>query len=247
MEEKIKNILDFAIHAPSGENCQPWRFKVQNNEIHIYNIPERDNSLYNWGQRPSYVAHGASIENIRIAAPAFGYTIETILFPDSTNQNYIAHITLTDGPTEIHPLFPFIQKRATNRRPYADFTLTPGQREELSRTLQDSERTRLLFLETPSDKKSIAIATAGNERILFENRFMHTFFYSHITWTQAEDTKQKLGFFIKTFELPPPAQFMFKLAKGWNFVRLLNKIGFSSESSSINSFKSVAKRSIVKP
>jgi len=47
MKEVIKKIIEAGIMAPSGENCQPWRFEVRGNKISIFNIPERDTSLYN--------------------------------------------------------------------------------------------------------------------------------------------------------------------------------------------------------
>ena len=27
--DDIKNNLEAAVHAPSGENCQPWRFEIR--------------------------------------------------------------------------------------------------------------------------------------------------------------------------------------------------------------------------
>ena len=227
MNGKIKQILELAIHAPSGENCQPWRFEVRDNTVSVYNIPERDNSLYSWGQRASYVAHGALLENIYIAAPAFGYTPQVTLFPDSTKPDYVVHITFQESQSATSPLYPFIKERVTNRRPYKKFTLTEEQHKEFSRISEGIDRGRILFLEKDEDKKTVAQAVAGNERILFENPLMHKFFYDHITWTESEDREKKIGFYIKTFELPPPAQGMFKLAKNPGFVRNVNKIGFS--------------------
>ncbi len=36
--EDIKKILEAAVHAPSGENCQPWRFEINDREIRIFNL-----------------------------------------------------------------------------------------------------------------------------------------------------------------------------------------------------------------
>ncbi len=69
----MQKILEAGVRAPSGENCQPWRFVVAGDTLSIFNIPERDLSPYNFNQLGSMVAHGALIENIVIAATAFGY------------------------------------------------------------------------------------------------------------------------------------------------------------------------------
>ena len=73
MEETIRKILEESVYAPSGENCQPWKFAVDGSSIHIFNVPEADTSLYNFEQKGSYVAHGALIETIVIVALKYDY------------------------------------------------------------------------------------------------------------------------------------------------------------------------------
>lgn len=57
----IKQILEAAVRAPSGDNVQPWEFEVSKNftQINLYNLPEMDDSYYNYNQMASYIAHGA--------------------------------------------------------------------------------------------------------------------------------------------------------------------------------------------
>jgi len=227
MNEAIKTILEIAVCAPSGENCQPWRFEVRDNQVDIFNLPERDNSLYSWGQRASYVAHGALIENIKIAASNFGCSSRVSLFPDPNNLLLVARISLEQISPRKDSLFDFIKERATNRKPYTNTALTADQRAELDNIPESIEKGRILFLEDEQKRKVVAQAAAGNERILFENLSMHNFFYDHITWTEKEDREKNIGFYIKTFELPLPAEKMFKLAKNWKLLQVLNRIGFS--------------------
>ena len=42
MTEDIRKILEAAILAPSGENSQPWRFIVKNDEVILQNDPDSD-------------------------------------------------------------------------------------------------------------------------------------------------------------------------------------------------------------
>ncbi len=46
--ETLKKILAFAVLAPSGDNVQPWRFKMRGGKLLTFDIPERDDSLYNF-------------------------------------------------------------------------------------------------------------------------------------------------------------------------------------------------------
>ncbi|MCC2666572.1 MAG: putative flavin-dependent oxidoreductase, partial [Gammaproteobacteria bacterium] len=99
MDEDLKQIIASAIQAPSGDNCQPWKFKVDKNQIYLINLPERDTSLYSWGQRASYVAHGAAIENISVTAIKLGYETHIELFPNKLDQNLVAKIVFDKNST----------------------------------------------------------------------------------------------------------------------------------------------------
>lgn len=227
MEQGIRNILEAGIQAPSGENSQPWRFMIQGNRVQLYNDPTRDTSLYNSGQHGSLVAHGALIENIEIAAPGNGYVAKTSLFPDQNNPNYIAHIELVKNEAPPDSLARAIPLRATNRKPYAQGKLPEDIREELIDAAQKTPGARLVLIDDPEKMKIIAASASQNERILFENQYLHDFFYDHIRWTLAEDQKKKNGFYIKTLEFAPPQALFFRLLKNWNLANLLNTIGLS--------------------
>lgn len=99
VNEDIKQIINDAVLAPSGENCQPWRFVARGNVIGIYNIPEADQSLYNFEQKGSYVAHGALLTNLEISAREHGLVPEIAVFPDEKEDNLVSRIRLEGGGT----------------------------------------------------------------------------------------------------------------------------------------------------
>ena len=224
LQENIKKIIGVAIYAPSGDNCQPWRFEVKDNIIFIFDIPEKDTSLYNWGQRASLVAHGALVENIVIAASHFGYTTQTSLFPDQGKKDLIARVSLNTTNIKEDPFYPSIAERTTNRRPYTRQLLTIDQRNELLRQASGIGNTRIVLIEDEQRKKILAQTASVNEKILFENKNMHNFFYDHITWSEQEDKDKKRGFLVKTLEIPSRAQVPFKIFKSWRLLRLCNPI-----------------------
>jgi len=67
MKDTIRDILNDAIHAPSGHNTQPWRFALKKDQIRVFNVPNADNTAYDFKQRGTYIAHGTLLENITIA------------------------------------------------------------------------------------------------------------------------------------------------------------------------------------
>jgi nitroreductase len=226
MEQDIKNILRDAIRAPSGENCQPWSFRVSGTTINLFNLPDRDQSLYNHGQSGSYISHGALLENIKISALQFGYGAEIKLFPDPNNKNHIAAVVLQKSPQGKSILYEAIAKRVTNRKPYRKEILPEDKLTELKNSVQENTL-RLVLTQKDSDKQVLARAGSINESVMISNKFLHNFFFSHVTWTKAEDEQKKAGFFIDTLELPPPAKKMFRLMKDWKMANFLNKLGIN--------------------
>lgn len=226
MNETIQKILSVAVHAPSGENAQPWRFVVQGNRISVFNIPERDQSLYNVNQLGSYVAHGTLIENIIITSTAHGYGAKTQVFPDGQNKDLVAIIDLQKESIAVDPLHAYIEKRCTNRKPYKkNMPLSAEQVSELARAQEVVAGGKAVFVQEEEKIKALAHAGSMNERVMFDNQFLHNFFFTHITWTKEEDEEKRVGFYIKTLEMPAPAQVAMKLFRSWPIMRFLNKFG----------------------
>lgn len=229
MDERIRTILEAGIRAPSGENAQPWRFDVSGMEIRLHTVPKRDQSLYNFKQRGSYAACGAVIENMEIAAKHLGLVPSTSLFPEPYNKDLVARMTLSEGAA-LHKeaeLYGAIAARTTNRKPYLRDPLENSAREALQACAHE-DGAGLLFV---TDQKQIAAlgrVGATNEQVMLMNKAVHDFFFSHVSWNKAEDDAKKIGFYIETLELPPPAKAMFKLFKDWKAMRFFNKLNFAS-------------------
>ena len=227
MEEIFRKILKKAVWAASGDNSQPWRFVLENDCLYLFNLPDRDIPLYNWGQRGSLVAHGGLIENVKVLASQEGYETKINLFPDPNQANLVAKINLEKREKKIEPLADFIQERATNRRPYQNLTLNDDQRRQLSMVSEEIGTGRLILLEDPNKRKLIAQALSVNEIIVLETPGLHQQFFRHVVWTEKEERSKRTGLYVKTLELTPPQAFVFKLFSYWRTARILNKLGFS--------------------
>jgi nitroreductase len=222
MHQDIQKILELAVAAPSGENCQPWRFVVRGREIRVFNVPGRDQGLYNFRQRGSYIAHGAALENIALGAPRFGYTAQIELFPDERESDLVARVRLTESSTEEHVLYPYISERVTNRKGYMATPLTAAERAALKRAGD------IRFVEDAVGRARLSRAIAINERLIFEHRPLHSYLFDNLRWTPAEEEQYGRGLSLQALEVPPPVQVGFKTVfKRWGAVQVLNRIGFS--------------------
>ncbi|MBU6490732.1 nitroreductase family protein [Patescibacteria group bacterium] len=232
MDEKItpdlERVLEAGNSAPSGENCQPWHFVVHGSTIEVHLLPERDQSPYGWGQRASYLANGAVIENIVIAASAEQYRAEVHYFPNPSDEWHVATIVLTkDSTIESDPLASYITKRISNRKPYKKDQLTGEERKTLANAAAHGGYGMFALAEAPEEVGRLGRVGSTNEEVMLANRSLHDFFFSHVSWTKEEDDEKKAGFYIKTLELPPPAKLMFKIFRNWPIMRVLGTIGFN--------------------
>ncbi len=223
----LERILIAGNNAPSGENCQPWRFFVRGDVIEIHLRSERDQSAYSWGQRASYLACGAVIENMVVAASVEGYRAAVAFFPNEKNAEHIADVTLhKDASIQPDPLAGFIAKRVTNRKPYAKEVLAESERRALYAAIEAANG-RLALAESQKDLERLGRVGSTNEEIMLANRSLHQFFFSHVNWTKEEDEQRKVGFYIETLELPPPAKVLFRIFRHWPLMRLLATLGFN--------------------
>lgn len=232
IKDTIKNILEHAVNAPSGNNSQPWKFAVKENKIYIHNISDGDITPYNFDQKGSYIAHGALIENISIIALKYGYLANVKIFPDKNNANVIAIVTLDNAEPRKDSLFDSIISRATNRRIYQKTTLKSEHKEEILKTQQEvNGGGKIKLIEDIKEIEKVAWALGLHERLIFENKMIHDVVFSSILWSEKENAEKRKGLYIKT-KFPDMPSFMLPIMKifgNWSFVNIVNKIGLAKK------------------
>ncbi len=226
MDPRIKQILEYAILAPSGDNCQPWKFTVNDLKVDLYNSPLKDTSLYNLQQRASLIAHGAALENIAIAAPTVGLKADIQFFPKPEDNTHIASITFSECAKTEHPLFPAIPKRHTNRENYLPVKISDTQKEQWLTLPQNNGQKVWIGTETEEINK-LASLLAYNDRLVFEVPDLHRFLFEQIRWSDNHARETGDGLDIKTLGLNKIDQFAFKFLKNWGLVALLKHVGFT--------------------
>jgi nitroreductase len=221
----IRRLIESAILAPSGENSQPWQFNVRGNRIDVFNVPERDLSLYNWEQRASYMANGAAIENIVMAAGEAGLRAEVQFFPDRSQPEFVGSVELYPGEVRHDPLFASLGDRCTNRKRYKKEPLSDELAADLLHSTQTINGTAAYLTTDPGNIRRLGKVGSINEYLMFGNEDLHTFFFRHVSWTKEEDQRKKKGFFIDTLELSPPERMVFRLMKSWPLTSFLGNFG----------------------
>lgn len=227
MDQRIRKILENAIMAPSGDNCQPWQFAIDGLKVELYNDPRRDTSLYNLKQRASLIAHGAFLENIKVVSSSVGLAAEIQFSPDDEDENHIASISFTETSEQVSPLYQAIPIRHTNRERYLPAVVS-AEKCELWQRLTGCESESVWVCWQKEQMATFVKLLSYNDRLVFEVQDLHRFLFEQIRWTDQEARKTGDGLDIKTLGLNLVDRSSFSLLKKWGFVAFLNKIGFSS-------------------
>lgn len=163
--EDLRQILDLARWAPSGDNTQPWRFAIEaDDHIVVHGFDTRDHVLYDFDGRPSQIAHGALLETIRIAASGFGLEATWSLRPESPDTAPVYDVKLTPSQ-RVKPdeLLPFIRDRVVQRRPMSATPLTEEQKKAFVAAVGPDYT--LQFFESFTDRFNIARLLWANAHI----------------------------------------------------------------------------------
>jgi nitroreductase len=226
----FQQILETAVQAPSGDNSQPWRFVVKNNTFSVYNKPEKDNPVFNFKQSGSYIAIGCLLENIDIISREFGYTVAFDYFPVELDEPHLVarvRFEKADAGVSRDPLSSCIKERATNRKLYREGVLLE---EELNTLRSANTFSNVMFrlVTDAATRRTLGKALSVTERVVLENRDLHTYFFRDVRWTEKEELEEKSGLYLKTLEFAPPQVAVFRLLSKWPIARMLSLVSFPS-------------------
>ena len=156
-----EQILTLARWAPSGDNTQPWRFKIEaDDHIVVLGHDTREHCVYDLRGEASRLAHGALLECIALAASRHGLRADITTRRDRPDEAPIYDVRLApDAGVTPDPLADHIESRTVQRRPMSRRALTTEQQRALEDCLAPGYTVRWLG---GSDRLRMA-------RLLFRN------------------------------------------------------------------------------
>jgi nitroreductase len=129
VEDQLAAMLNWAVHAPSVLNTQPWRFRVRGSEVGVYVDRARVLQTVDPDGREAVVSCGAALFTLRLAARHYGFAVRVAYPAPGADADLVATLQLA-GPSRPTPteeaLFRAVKGRHTNRDPYADLPLPVG-------------------------------------------------------------------------------------------------------------------------
>lgn len=223
-------LFELAIKAPSGDNCQPWRLRqVSATDFQLINDESADTSIFNFQQRASYIAQGAFLQNLELAASRVGITPTISLFPDESDERHIADITLT--AREIDPVNTWsdtINARQTNRRKYQPTPLPHDLHATINTINEQFSGITVNVIEDREQVRRLAEPLSLNDSLPIEFRAVHDFLFSKIRWTKQDAKATRDGLDVATLGLSLPDQLTFRLLGNWKMANVFSKLKMSA-------------------
>ena len=174
----LKTIIDYGRWAPSGDNTQPWRFKILDNEhFDILGFDLRDHCVYDLQGHASQLALGILLENLAIGAATIKKTISYQLDPQCSDEKPLIHVSLipSNQPDSAH-LAPCIPIRSVNRRALSTQKITRHDKQQLEKSVQplkilwfegkEKLKTTRLFFDSAGIRLTIPEAFATHSSII---------------------------------------------------------------------------------
>jgi len=167
-----ERILDAARWAPSGDNAQPWRFEVRNDDDVVIFVRREVGNVYEYRDgEPTLLSAGALLENMIVAAPTFGKSV-TWRYQGSEAGEHRIQVRVINAPNALpDPLFRQVYQRSVDRRSYRMEPLAPENKLLLAKSVD--EELSVEWFETLGSRWKVATLTgmATNIRLRIPETF----------------------------------------------------------------------------
>lgn len=225
-------LMQAAIRAPSGDNCQPWRYFHRGNTIHFMVDPSVDRSFFNVSQVASYISCGAAVENLVLAAGRFSKSTRVEIVAERAEPQ--VKIELSDDQVAEDPLQRFVWERHTNRTLYDRSPLDGDHRAKIRSAIDPFAGTELVLLTERDQIEEAGRLVARIDRIRAEHRGLHKHLMRMIRFTTQEALEKRDGFSLKNLEAGRAGEWFLRLTRPWPVMNALNRIGMGKMVSGIS-------------
>jgi nitroreductase len=225
-------ILDACLAAArlgvSADNGQPWKFLWRDGRLRVLLDALRAQSYFDCDRSLAHIGLGTVMENLAIASAHFGYSASIQVFPAGLSDNEpVAEISFTSGALAGHPLYPAIQARATNRKPYRADSVPLGVQATLQRSVAGWPGKRLVLIEAAALRRQIARLTAQVELIRFDFTCsdVHRDFFQILRHTAAEASASGDGLWVDCLEVDAFQRTFLRLLRSQRLAEWCSRIG----------------------
>ncbi len=226
---QVRALVHFATLAPSGGNCQPWRFSWDGKRLRLVHDVARSRSLLDYHDLASWLAFGAAAENVALAAAGMGLEVAVDLAPEPRDAAVVCdlrfaarHALASAGAAALAAAIP---ERVTNRKlsPRAPVGRDAG--EALLRVAAEIPGAALHLVEDPERLAELGEVLGRGDRLRFLSRTMHREMMEEVRWTADEVRRTRDGLDVTTLELTGADLTGLRVMSSWAAMDLVGRLG----------------------
>ena len=220
-------ILTAAIRAPSGDNCQPWRFRFDGDDtVRIAPDLERAKSFFDYENRATALSIGASIENMRVQAASEGLATKTS-YAENDEKHFSATLLFSRNEavrvsrTRVTALF----QRTVNRRPFLPTSIASSICDRLLQEPVDGVKVHMI-----ADRRRIsewAEVVEIADRIRYSHPVIHGELFSKLLVTQQMVQDVRMGLEIDRLGVGPLGGMLLRCLRPWHRMQRFSRWGLT--------------------
>ncbi len=184
-------MLEYGMKAPSGHNTQPWKFKINKNNIEVYPNFEQELPIVDKPHRELFISLGCAVTNICITANQLGYAYQREII--QKNKEIFIRINLNKELANKNPLFQQIDKRQTNRSVYKNKLLSQDTIDKLRKLRINPPVSIYFYQKGTEDFNKLSDFVYEGNRILFNNKDFKSELLDWIRFNQKDIENNKDG------------------------------------------------------
>jgi hypothetical protein len=190
-EALLRTLVRYATLAPSSHNTQCWRFRLQDEAVHIEPDLTRRCPVVDPDDHHLFVSLGCAAENLSLAALVHGLMAEG-QFDAGGGGRYT--MALSEGPVTRTPLFEAMPDRQCTRGDYDGQPLTADELRRLEEAASRPGVQVLLLTERQAMERTLEFVVAGNTAQMNDPAFVREL-TEWIRFSQAEAVRTGDGLF----------------------------------------------------
>lgn len=221
--EELLPLLELGLRAPSGDNCQPWKFVVRPGEVEVWFDEPRGRALLDTGYLGSRLGLGALLESLLLAGRPRGVQVAWTLDPDAARPTFWALVRCTRAAPVADALADALSERHTNRSQFETTPLTAEDEAALVAEAVPGTRMRLL-----SDREklvTLADQVAATDRIRVKNPRAHRELYHWLRWSKEQAEATRDGLDVRTLNATAGQLFALRAMTPWPVAQLAHLVG----------------------
>ncbi len=231
-EEALEYIVRAGIQAPSGDNVQPWRFRLGPGRIGLRPDRAADPSFFNVRQTATLLSCGAAVQNMEYAAGELGLDCRVEIQPAGEEDLAVSLHLRADGRPYHELMSAALWRRSTNRRLYSRAPVPEEVWERLAGMADAEGAALLVHTARPEDLRTLGQAVYMADRVRVERQDLHEYLMRTLIFDPyPADPDAPLpenfrrGMPLKNLQAGPAGELYLKAVRSWSAMRQANALG----------------------